>query len=345
MVQAELTSSEMPAPSAVAGRFVRGVDTLRLWAALWVAFSHGAYFPVDAYINPADGLWQTIAVGLSKMAFNGTAAVVVFFVISGFCIHFPNVEKSSINWLLFLKKRGVRIGLPLVAIIAVTFAVGDVYRKALDSVLWSIYCEIIYYALYPLLFIVIRRFGIGPVLLYSAMPSLAILLRKPDMIYLWEPDWSLTWLLCLPMWLIGAALAQFHRAGGRIPLPGWIWVWRGGAVFACLATTVVAHHLPGIHIGYVWSMPIAAIYCFAWLGMEFRRYEKYPPIGFLEAAGAAGYSIYLVHRPVIEFFTLHMADLAPLQIWSLQLTAIVLLSGVFYLAVERPAHRLARSIS
>ena len=37
-------------------------------------------------------------------AFNGPAAVIVFFVISGFCIHYPNSKRSEFRFKLYIKE-------------------------------------------------------------------------------------------------------------------------------------------------------------------------------------------------------------------------------------------------
>jgi peptidoglycan/LPS O-acetylase OafA/YrhL len=89
---------------------VSGLDTLRFVTAMWVAFSHGARFPIAQLLQPT-GVINKMLYALVNTTFNGTAAVSVFFVISGLLIHGGNVGKSRVNMLSFWVRRGVRIGI------------------------------------------------------------------------------------------------------------------------------------------------------------------------------------------------------------------------------------------
>ena len=322
-------------------KFIRGVDTLRFFAALWVVFSHGAWFPLEAYVDPSLGILQTIAVGVSKMAFNGTAAVVVFFIISGFCIHYPNIGKADFSWQTFLLRRMIRIGIPLMGIIAATTLAGPEYTEALDRVLWSVYCEIVYYLLYPVIFVVATRWSMSAVLAGSAAISFCMLIMYPNTVYLWEFGTGFTWLFCAPFWLAGSWLATQVRNVRRFPRLVSIWIWRGAFVFGCMTTTVVAHHLP-FHVGYTWTMPVFTVFCTAWLWVELARWEERAPVVLWEKLGALGYSIYLVHRPVIEYFTMNWRDVEPTVAWVVKLLAVFLLSAAFYKIIEKPSHNTAK---
>lgn len=52
---------------------VAGLDTIRVLAALCVAFGHGASFPFPAYVPEKIGIWRVL-VGIYAGAFNGVAA-------------------------------------------------------------------------------------------------------------------------------------------------------------------------------------------------------------------------------------------------------------------------------
>jgi peptidoglycan/LPS O-acetylase OafA/YrhL len=185
---------------------VYGLDSLRFFTAMWVAFSHGANFPIASYMRP-EGLLGKASFLISKTMFNGTAAVAVF-VISGFLIHGANVKKEKIDVFSFLMRRCVRIILPLFAISILAYILGSRYVDALNDVLWSVYAEIIYYVIYPVIFKLVGRFGIERVLLISFTISMLMIIFKSDYVYLWSFRNGLTWLFCLPLWLAGCLLAE-----------------------------------------------------------------------------------------------------------------------------------------
>ncbi len=121
------------------------IDTLRFILALCVVCYHLRLTPFFAHIE-MPRIMRTVA----YLLFNGQAAVVVFFVISGMCIHFPfryNPEKIVLKNFYF--RKFIRIGIPalLLYLISVIFGI----YKSLDAVIWSLICELVYYLLYPLL--------------------------------------------------------------------------------------------------------------------------------------------------------------------------------------------------
>jgi len=79
-------------------------------------------------------------------AFDGIGAVIAFFIISGFVIHYPN--KNGIpNLKEFWIRRFVRIVIPLCIILPL----GLLFDHPEKAVVWSLFCELIYYAIYPFL--------------------------------------------------------------------------------------------------------------------------------------------------------------------------------------------------
>ena len=139
---------------------IKGLDTLRFVAAATVALSHGAAFPLGDWLGKGSPPARLL-VGAYDVSFDGVAAVIVFFVISGFCIHHGPASGAPFRVLPFWTRRGVRILGPLIGAYALAKALGAAATGALEVVLWSIYCELIYYALYPLLRFAFRRFGLA----------------------------------------------------------------------------------------------------------------------------------------------------------------------------------------
>ena len=97
---------------------------------------------------------------LYNNAASGPAAVIVFFVISGFCIHFPFRRATSVTPLApFYARRYLRILIPVAAAIFLSRPLGVNLGLLGGSILWSLICEEIYYGLYPWLLRLRNRFG------------------------------------------------------------------------------------------------------------------------------------------------------------------------------------------
>jgi peptidoglycan/LPS O-acetylase OafA/YrhL len=109
---------------------VSGIDRVRALAAVSVMLAHilGPDLP---------GLW--------RYSFTGLPAVFVFFVISGLCIHFPYVS-APVPIRAFYTARFLRIVPPVIAAIVLARLVDFQF-----FVLWTIFCELWYYFLYPIL--------------------------------------------------------------------------------------------------------------------------------------------------------------------------------------------------
>jgi len=68
------------------GRRYAVLDAMRFVLALWVTIGHYEVFPIFAWVDPTTRVGRFLTHAWSSTVF-GTPAVIVFFVISGFCIH------------------------------------------------------------------------------------------------------------------------------------------------------------------------------------------------------------------------------------------------------------------
>ena len=91
------------------------LDAVRFVAAFVVVLHHAR--------PPALGLD-----GAYSVAFFGRAAVVVFFVVSGFCIHAPNVSGGAVDWRGYFVRCYVRLLVPLACIVPIANANGVSYH-------------------------------------------------------------------------------------------------------------------------------------------------------------------------------------------------------------------------
>lgn len=320
---------------------VKGLDTLRFVAAAWVMLSHGVV-PLRSYL-PGTGV-SHLAVALYENAFNGPAAVFVFFVISGFCIHYAYVRGRPFLLLPFLVRRGVRIILPLLAAVLLAAFLGRLAQGALFVVLWSVYCEIIYYALYPLLRRLFARFGVRAVTLFSFLPAIGIVLWQWHVPYHWGLGVGLTWIVGLPAWLLGCLLAQKvgHEQNVAAVSALMIWCWRLLAWSYGAACLVIFYHAPW-RIGHPALLLPFYLLCYAWIAREIAYWDLHKASRFLEWCGTWSYSLYLVHNMVIAI-TPRMAQNPALD-GGLRLLAVAAASLIFFGAIEWPSHQLARRTS
>src|SRR5580704_16524197 len=97
-----LALKERPLGGAGAGR-IMPISSMRFVLALWVVIGHRG-IPILKEQQHDKVLW--ILRSFLNNAFNGPAAVIVFFVISGFCIHYPNRRKLDVpSWRMYYARR------------------------------------------------------------------------------------------------------------------------------------------------------------------------------------------------------------------------------------------------
>ncbi len=329
-------------------RRVRGLDSLRFFAALWVVFAHVAWLPIMANLDRAEPFERALR-GLWGNLFCGVAGVMVFFVISGFCIHYPQVIGKPFHLLPFYTLRFLRIGIPLAAAVGICWVIGYNIRGFSNAILWSLYAELIYYALYPLVLVAIRTIGWKWLLTIAWAGAAFVILQNPAAGDYHVNTVRLTWLLGLPCWLMGCRLAE--QVAKEMSLPETdrptavnVWPLRGIAWGISSLANFLRFHSP---LGYPWTLNFFAIFAKFWIHQEIRRYAVRPPKRLFEWAGSWSYSIYLVHMPISavlmkligpdpEFYAVAGYALLPL---------VLLGSYLFFLVVEKPGHWVAREAS
>lgn len=334
----------MPPTPLTASDRIRGLDAIRFICAFIVFFGHGMS---PGLINPfSEG--SIPALGLRLLynnLWNGSAAVAIFFVISGFCIHFPFANTSSkILLRTFYLRRYVRLLLP----VAIAIPLGQLITVNLslfrDSILWTILAELIYYTIYPAVRQLRLRLKNWDIILTIAFfASLAVALSSPQNRGYGTYGAGLNWILGLPCWLLGCALAERIKFGEAQEVKcSQITFWRFLVLATAWVTSVLRFHGP---FGYPWSMSFFAILVASWLEKEIRYYQKATPPKWLEAGGSWSYSLYLMHLVAGALWTSLQFSLVPPLDWLVKCVFILVFCYTFYLLVERPSHYLARRLA
>jgi len=325
----------------------RILNALRFVLALWVAIGHYGNFPLFAGVDTATRFGRFLTHGWNTVVF-GTPAVIGFFIISGFCIHLPFIGNQKLAIGRYYLRRYTRILIPVAGALCVYRLWGQhlqiwgEHSILWESPLWSLACEEIYYAAYPLLRWTRNRFGWKKLLPVTFVAGVATALTHPH---------SDTWhdfgpfgtaLILLGVWLLGCVLAEQSAA---IPLQSStarIWSWRLVIWLGCW-TSEMLHFKGGIR--YTQTMLWFGVLAYFWIREEI-AYGKYrEPNGYLVAAGAWSYSLYLVHVQGMEMFAwAHPPSFGYILDWIITMTCSLGFAYVFYVLIEKPSHQLARKI-
>lgn len=334
-----------PVSNTVRSRRIGGLDTIRFVSASVVLLGH---LNLLVFPNvPRHGLGKALH-GLHGVLFNGPAAVIVFFVVSGFCIHYPFRDARQLNVSMYLSRRLIRIGLPSLAFIAYSLWVLSSNPFTTSTVLWSIQCEIIYYCLYPLLLLAARRTSwlalivSGYGLAFAVSLTHLQALREADNAYIAFGS-ELTWLIGLPTWLLGCYLAENFQKF-RLPSVTRIWMLRSGVFMVSVLLRIAKFHIASPLASNCITLNLFAILVCYWIGYEIAYCSQRGINRWLESAGAWSYSIYLVH-PLADATIILLgghrlmsqSEFAHL----LGLAVIYAAAYLFYLLVEKPSHRFA----
>lgn len=317
--------------------------------------------------------WWWITETPLKVFTAGTEAVLVFFVLSGLVVALPTLVEGF-SWTRFLTTRFLRLYLPVWGALvfaellivflprdasrvssgewvdtgnAQSFSLGQFLAEAslwqrsynVDNVLWSLRWELIFTVLLPLfvlLALAVRRWWV-------AAASIAIVLTIAGRVV--DTDA----LVYLPVFFLGTLMAvrlpQILAAAARRSSGFW-WAATIGSL-ALIILSWVARPLvaAGSQLsGFLWGFAGigAAGLILAALGFPavIRALTSRVP----QWLGKVSFSLYLVHVPVIATVAFLVRDS---RWWLVALIAVpvsLVLAQVFFSAVERPSHRLARAM-
>ncbi len=326
-------STAMPTRSA--GHIVR-LDAIRLVAAAWVVLSHGL-IPWKQLTDQPVLKFGFTAIGAS---FSGISAVMVFFIVSGLCIHLPNVDGRPLATVPFLVRRFVRVGFPLIVMLAIAQLFGAGSVAALADVTWSLYAELFYYALYPVLYVAARRWGWMPLIVAASLLSVIICITHRDQLQVSHLGW-ITWVWGLPVWLSGCRLAERLASSAPDRNRVLLWISRGTLWSASVAATYLLFHGP-VKVSYLVSMLAISLIAYLWLSGELRLQK--PAWALFERGGAASYSLYIVHPVILSVLPMN-SGASPWVDGVARCLAVGAATALMYFAIEAPSHKMARRLA
>jgi peptidoglycan/LPS O-acetylase OafA/YrhL len=318
---------------------IRGLDSIRAVLALWVAMNHVIKPPLPAVLATSAGIGRVLKVAYD-LSINGQAAVIGFFVISGFCVHLPYRRGGPTSLAAYYLRRHVRVGIPFAVVLVFTRFLPEEYAVLERGIFWSVYAELIYYTLYPLIFRLRQRLGWNTLigLTFVAAP-LVLFAGHPGGNYHAVGD-SLAWILGLPCWLLGCKLAEDFDRPGRAVGSIEIWCWRLGVWAASVFCYFLRFHTP---IEHCYSLNFFAILVYFWIEHEVRYFMTVAPPKFLEGAGGWSYSLYLTHFFGAVLFATYARGLGAGYFgWLIKCVFVLGTAYLYSRIAEAPAHNLAR---
>jgi peptidoglycan/LPS O-acetylase OafA/YrhL len=340
------------------------------------AFAEVYYVPDEA-VTRSETLPWLFAYTPLHLAWAGSEAVLLFFVLSGIVLTLPAL-RSGFSWVGYYPRRVVRLYFPVAAAVGLTalltFLVPRVSgpdfsrwvnrhpsgytpeRLTQDltlltgtsdvlSPLWSLQWEVMFSLLLPLYvglaLLARRRFAaVVPVGIVVGALLLGVLGR-------------VEWVRYLGVFAIGSLLAVWWPTLARwasAPVRRWVARGVGGLVVVAGLYLTVRHWLhvdpvnpaPRHSLPDLWTIAgVTILVIAAGLVAPFRRVLE---TGIVQWLGRISFGLYLIHE-VILLTTLSLFPSAP--VWVVISVAVplsLILAAVFTRHVEAPSHRLARAV-
>jgi len=347
----------------------KGADLLRGLAILMVVAYHafgpqyGFYIPWNGWARDPGAAPSQAVVWFYPITL-GWAGVALFFVISGFCIHYSYLRSGRFDARRFFWRRFWRIYPAYIVALAAFTAVArldpttpDGARLfashalffhnfseqdffAINASFWSIATEIQLYLLYPFLLMMRSRLGLPWCLAVLFLVGCGWRLAS---VAVWGlPDHLIHWAWSGPLmtwfdWGLGALVAErFHGGRRTFSRPG-AWLIALIPLFA-----VSTLYKPLTMFTFTLAAGISAVALDLSLQMQWRISLGMRLLAFI---GTVSYSLYLWHQPLL--FPMSRA-LTPLVGWTLAWVAVVplliLLSWCSYSLLERPGINLGERL-
>lgn len=215
----------------------------------------------------------------------------------------------------------------------------------MDSITWSLVCELVYYTLYPVIrksiakpkgyFLLGLGFTAAFVLIFTS-PTEG---NYPSFGIYWN------WILGFPCWLLGCLLAERIHSNAidryRHRINYSFVLYRVSIFLAAFFCSVLRFHTP---LGYPWTLDLFAFLVVFWLKNEIECFKDSKIVRIFEWAGTWSYSLYLTHLLPLYFARQIDANITLAGNVSILILTFAF-AYFFYLIVELPSHRLAGKLA
>lgn len=303
-------------------------------------------------------------------------AILLFFLISGFCIHYPNTNfPRKLCWKTYFIRRFLRIYPTFFCAILTSAVLSYIFHSVwgdrdwnlnrifavltlsqnypphigqflTNPSLWTIPLEFEFYILYPLVFFFLAKTKFLTLSIFAfIMSAFAVYLSKGGMPWL-----TFTALFFWPSWLLGAWVAQLYRAEklARIKLPFYLI-----SIALVLVLALISSHekwqswiqysfWTAFYFLFLIVCLIRAEFIIGILGKKI-----FKSISWI---GSISFSLYLIHFPFFKLFGyLHRSfwEEKPVNFLTtiFYLLPVVFIAWLFYKWIENPVHKWSKRIT
>ncbi|WP_194422161.1 acyltransferase family protein [Microbacterium abyssi] len=350
---------------------ISSLDGIRGWAALVVVTYHCSLIAMP-HLDGTLAAWLTQSP--SKLAFAGTEAVLVFFVLSGFVVALP-VLRDGFSWTRYYPTRVLRLYLPVWGSVVLATALiallprdaatmpedswmqntqatrvtwGTFFDEALlltksydiNNVLWSLRWELIFSLALPVfvgLALLLRRHAMIAAAVACALTVVGRIVDVEALVY-------------LPVFMLGTLMAV------RLDdLLAWVQRPRRRAFWPCLTALALALLIaswlarpvaaPGTVLGRtMWGLAGVGAVLVIVAAMGWPRLRHLLEGRVSQWLGRTSYSLYLVHVPLLGTLAYLWGSDRWAMVAVVGIPASLLLAAAFHRFLEAPAHRLARYV-
>jgi peptidoglycan/LPS O-acetylase OafA/YrhL len=310
--------------------------------------------------------------------------VMLFFIISGFCIHYPYANRGrSLELKSYALRRFFRIYPPYLIAVLLTawvqwvrpeyfsksFSSGGDTSKFVETIfmvqnygpdagqmagnpsLWSLPIEAELYIVYPIVYWLLIRCGIRTTLSWVGFVSLGTLgfllitnWNNPEKFLGYVGNFALYWII----WVSGALLAEWVKQEQLPKWQPWFWVVMAVTFAISMVTTLLKTYI-GLQ-ELVWSSFFFMIVLWGLTQSSQLTFLRHRLGRAFVSLGLISYSLYLIHYPFFKLcgaFWVGRFGAKPSNfLIPLAFTLLAIaLAKVFYHLVEAPNHRLARKLA
>lgn len=347
------------------------IDAIRACAAFTVLATHmGNTAEPDSILYGIINVYQKVFSYFLWCNDGLHPGVIVFIVLSGFVIHMPQARRSQLelNIGYYSRRRFFRI-YPVLLVSMLFGYVTWIYTHGFNSgiflnivtslfllpgimplpgpfgniILITVIVECLLYIIYPIGLSIIRRYTwqhiiVFGVFIYFANFSLVVVGVKPS----WLIQNIFSFFI---YWWAGAFAVEY--AINRQGTEGYLAFWK--CLLAYVLYFVVSHamYFKGAHIFKSLLLAMTAAYFLVALFNLSRMNNKPSRNVIYDTAvwlGERSYSLYVIHIPVLSLITLFINKnniLGANGIYIATLVAVIIITSIFYVLIERPLHNYA----